>query len=54
MDMWEQIYLPEINKLIRERKLREQQEDETRRINLEFTQKGKEDTRAWGIPAVRS
>lgn len=54
MDMWEQIYLPEINKLIRERKLREQQEEETRRINLEFAQKGKEDTRPWGAHAVRS
>jgi len=54
MDMWEQMYLPEINKLIRERKQREQEEEEARRMNLEFTQKGKEDPRAWGVRAVRS
>jgi len=52
MDMWEQIYLPEINKLIRERKQREQEEQESRQMNFEFTEKGKEDRRAWGT--VRS
>lgn len=58
MDMWEQIYLPEINTLIRERKQREeerqQQDEEARRMNLEFAQKGKEDPRPWGSHAVRS
>ena len=54
MDMWEQIYLPEINKLIRDKKQREQEEEETRRMNLEFTQKGREDPRAWGKNALNS
>lgn len=54
MDMWEQIYLPEINKLIREKKQRELEEEETRRMNLEFSQKGREDPRAWGKNALTS
>lgn len=46
MDMWEQIYLPEINKLIREKKQRELEEEESRR--MEISHKGQEDPRPWG------